>query len=106
MKKNVVGLVVGLLGLLTVACNSQHGGVQSFDMQKIAARYADTETGMKQSDIFKKNVLYVSPEDGNKGVVIWEKVTNRFGTREIIWCLNCMVRRSIVALSISSFIRI
>ena len=72
MKKNVLGLVVGLLELLTVACNPQPEGVQSFDMQKIAARYADTETGMKQSDIIKKTVLYVSKEDGNKGVVIWE----------------------------------
>ena len=28
MKKNVLGLVVGLLGLLTVACNPQPEGVQ------------------------------------------------------------------------------
>lgn len=74
MKKNSISTFIwGILGVLFVSCNSQTGGVQQFDMQKIAAHYSNAETKVKASDIFGKDILYISPADGNEGVVIWEK---------------------------------
>ena len=73
MTKNIIEAFAGMLALLTVSCSQQPAGVQQFDMQKIAARYVNTETKVKQSEQFGKEVLHVSPKEGNAGIVIWEK---------------------------------
>ncbi len=62
-----------LLILVVAACSRQESqGVQSFDLKKIAKRHSD-KTVMTDSEIFQEKVLLVSPEDGHKGIVIWEK---------------------------------
>ncbi|MDR0431265.1 MAG: beta-galactosidase [Tannerellaceae bacterium] len=59
---------------LVTSCSQQAGteGVQRFDLKKIATRYSGN-TRLINSDIFGKEALQVSPEDGHKGIVIWEK---------------------------------
>lgn len=73
MKKNKFRILAGIWILLFVWGCQQSSKVQIFDLQKIADRYKGTPTIMNRSDFFPKEVLQISPEDGNKGIVIWEK---------------------------------
>lgn len=61
-----------LLPVLVVACTGQkEQGVQTLDLTKIAGRHANTY--VEKSDIYSGKSLHISPEDGNEGIVIWEK---------------------------------
>lgn len=73
MKINLIHVFTGIMILMTASCIRQPAGIQSFDMSEIASRQANTQTAMAASSIFGKNVLHISPEDGHKGIVIWEK---------------------------------
>ncbi len=70
-KISFIGTLLFLLGL--TSCNEQENkGVQTFDLKKIATKHSGN-TVMADSKIFADKVLQISPEDGNKGIVIWEK---------------------------------
>lgn len=73
MKSFFYQLFTGMLVWWAVSCSGDTNGVQSFDMQQIAARSAGGETQLGPSEIFGKNTLHISPEEGMKGIVIWEK---------------------------------
>lgn len=81
MKRSIIKVFTGICILLSL-CGCRHSsGVYSLDMKKIASRYAGTATAMGESHIFGKEVLHISPQDGNAGIVIWEKGDNMIWTR-------------------------
>ena len=65
----VLALVYGL-----TACNNEQDsqGIQSIDLKKVVAKKANNIV-MSDSKIFETQALQITPEEGNKGVVIWEK---------------------------------
>lgn len=73
MKKNIVIALVTLMSGWLVSCIQSPGGMQQFDMKQIAGRYHGTATTIGNSEIFGCDVLQVSSEVGDSGVVIWKK---------------------------------
>jgi hypothetical protein len=64
---------IGLLLMLITACSPQDDGkVQTFDLDKIAARHSG-KTTVAESNVFEGKTLQISPEDGHNGIIIWEK---------------------------------
>lgn len=66
-----LGTIFSLL-LITSCSQQMRHGVQHIDLKTIANRYSGN-TGMINSNFFERDVLLISPEDGHKGIVIWEK---------------------------------
>ncbi|MCD7936487.1 MAG: hypothetical protein LUG98_06470, partial [Tannerellaceae bacterium] len=58
--------------LFSSCVNREKPGVQVFDLKKIANRHS-AKTFVGKSEIFPQPVLHISPEEGHKGIVIWEK---------------------------------
>lgn len=71
MKRNILLVMAALLCML-ISCERSPSSMQ-FNMQKIAERYAGHKTLLGYSDIFNQEVLQISPEDGDSGIVIWGK---------------------------------
>ncbi|MDL2208300.1 hypothetical protein LJB97_01620 [Parabacteroides sp. OttesenSCG-928-O15] len=69
--KQWLGMLLSLFFL--AACSQQaNDGVQAFDLKKIADRHSE-KIRVSESDAFGDKALMISPEEGNEGIVIWEK---------------------------------
>jgi len=71
--KQLLFICTGVLLFGLIACTEQDTpGVQTLNLKKIAAKQSEN-TLMTDSKIFAGKVMQISPEDGNQGIVIWEK---------------------------------
>ena len=69
--KNLMWCILYLF--IIASCSQQKDKrIQKFDLTKIADRHSESTT-IANSDIFEENTLKISPEDGKKGIIIWEK---------------------------------
>ncbi|MDR2495512.1 MAG: beta-galactosidase [Tannerellaceae bacterium] len=59
------------LALLLAACSSEDKG-SAFSLESIAGRNPDVAV-MAESKVFPGATLHISPEGGNKGLLVWEK---------------------------------
>lgn len=62
-----------LLCFLILSCSTISKGKQELDIKQIAERSEGNPLAIGQSSVFDKPALQISPEDGNKGIVIWKK---------------------------------
>ena len=62
-----------MLLLLVASCGGQsEQGIQSFDLKEIVSKKGNN-IGMVDSKVFDDQVIKITPEEGNKGILIWEK---------------------------------
>lgn len=68
-------LFIGFLAsvLMLMSCNEQNNqGIQTFDLKKVVEKKSNSVT-LSGSTFFSSQVMQITPEEGDKGVVIWEK---------------------------------
>jgi len=73
MKKTILffGILTSLL--VCTSCNEQSKqGIQTFDLKNIV-RKRSNNIRVSDSKVFGSQVLQITPEEGDKGIVIWEK---------------------------------
>ena len=70
--KTSIWVSLFLLFAITSCIQQKDKEIQTFDLKKIAGHHSDN-TFITNSKVFGKQILKISPEDGHKGIVIWEK---------------------------------
>ena len=73
MKEKFLFLCFLMSVLMMTSCNEQNNqGIQTFDLKKIVGKRSNN-ISMSESAIFGTQVMQITPEEGDKGIVIWEK---------------------------------